>query len=479
MDKTQDPEEGLARGRKLVCNEVVQSIFPGPVPGDHLSIIIDAGILSQRAPAKFQKIQESNKLHFGCARPPEREPPLPVALLHPVFGTFADDCKNAELNAGDHEFAMLLRRDMCNFYIDEGVRRHRLCTHLNKFGLEIAPGDIGSLKESTDGHIIEGTHPLCIQVIKNELTTGSAEPSFQALLYYQSFIEQFQLDKNSSTCHPCFIIYILGPYLGFAGATLTDRANLQVFSLAPLNFHSRDDEKFESLARHWVALKRAVETLSGYYRELDGQTLQHVTDAGPYFPYPASFKNIRDNTVTSLTYKGNLRGRDLIFEGSINEGRKPVCIKFVRRYGDDVHRWCAGKGIAPDLLGFEKLPGGWYLVVMEPLEKPWELFWDLNLYVGFPPSGELEKQLRAALVEMHQNNMVHGDIRDMNIMVDLAGSPQFRILDFDWAGKVEEVKYPKFMNTRQVKRPQGVEDGKVILPEHDIAMVDNMFDQLA
>jgi len=77
---------------------------------------------------------------------------------------------------------------------------------------------------------------------------------------------------------------------------------------------------------------------------------------------------------------------------------------------------------------------------------------------------------------MHQNHMVHGDIRDTNVIFDTA-SNQFRLLDFDWAGKVEEVKYPKFVNTQpQLKRPKDVEDGKVILPDHDVSMVDSIFE---
>jgi len=94
--------------------------------------------------------------------------------------------------------------------------------------------------------------------------------------------------------------------------------------------------------------------------------------------------------VSSLTYEGNLAGRHLFFKGSIDEGKKPVCIKLVRRYGVDVHRWCAGKGIAPELFGFQKLPGGWYLVVMELLEKPWELLWEQKRYLTFSPSEELK-----------------------------------------------------------------------------------------
>ena len=34
-------------------------------------------------------------------------------------------------------------------------------------------------------------------------------------------------------------------------------------------------------------------------------------------------------------------------------------IRFVRLYGADVHTWCTNNGFAPELLGFERLDGGW------------------------------------------------------------------------------------------------------------------------
>ena len=93
----------------------------------------------------------------------------------------------------------------------------------------------------------------------------------------------------------------------------------------------------------------------------------------------------------------------------------------------------------------------------------------------FSPSEELKDQLRDVVIEMHQKHMVHGDNLDTNVKVDTA-SNQFRLLDFDWAGNVGEVKYPQFVNTQpELRRPEDVEDGKVILPDNDVAMVDSIF----
>ncbi|KAG5633994.1 hypothetical protein H0H81_003982 [Sphagnurus paluster] len=254
---------------------------------------------------------------------------------------------------------------------------------------------------------------------------------------------------------------------------------MEIFSTLPLNFDTANNELFDTLARHLAALKRGIASLETYYGELDQGTLRPADIPQPSFPYPTSFNNLREDTASSLTYNGNLGGRRLFFKGSINEGKKPVCIKFVRRYGDKVHHWCAEKGIAPDLLGFQKLPGGWYLVIMELLKEPWQLLWELKRLSIISEAEILKEQLRAALAEMHQKHMVHGDIRDTNVMLnmDVAGNPRFMILDFDWAGQVGEVKYPKLVNREpELRRPDDVEDGKVILPVHDTAMVHSIFE---
>jgi len=103
--------------------------------------------------------------------------------------------------------------------------------------------------------------------MRNEIGLGSAEPPFQALLYYQSFIDQFQLDKDPLTYHPCFIICVLGPHIVFGGAALTDRATMEILSSVLLNFHTDNHEAFDSLARHLVALRRAIKSLENILRE--------------------------------------------------------------------------------------------------------------------------------------------------------------------------------------------------------------------
>ena len=47
----------------------------------------------------------------------------------------------------------------------------------------------------------------------------------------------------------------------------------------------------------------------------------------------------------------------------------------------------------------------------------------------------------------------------------------FLFIDFDWSGKSQEVVYPSFLDTTEVKRPEGAYDGEPILALHDVEML--------
>ena len=42
------------------------------------------------------------------------------------------------------------------------------------------------------------------------------------------------------------------------------------------------------------------------------------------------------------------------------------------------------------------------------------------------------------------------------------------LIDFDWAGKADEVVYPSFLNIQSVERHPEAESDKVITKEHDL-----------
>lgn len=148
---------------------------------------------------------------------------------------------------------------------------------------------------------------------------------------------------------------------------------------------------------------------------------------------------------------------------------KMLCIKFVRRYSKEVHQRCASGGFAPVLYGFERLPGGWYMVVMEIITDDYCCLGELS--VPYPH----HDALTAGLQSLHQESYVHGDIRNTNVMVKKDCSPGFKLVDFDWSGIIGEIRYPiNVYRGKRLWRPAGAEDGQLILAEHDIQMLHAM-----
>ena len=94
--------------------------------------------------------------------------------------------------------------------------------------------------------------------------------------------------------------------------------------------------------------------------------------------------------------------------------------------------------------------------------------------VGTPVTKPTKKQaemLRENITHMHSLNFVHGDLIPANMLVSKDG--KIYIIDFDWAGEVDNVKYPLFINYAN-NYPSGAIGGSPITKEHDLAMLNKI-----
>jgi serine/threonine protein kinase len=99
----------------------------------------------------------------------------------------------------------------------------------------------------------------------------------------------------------------------------------------------------------------------------------------------------------------------------------------------------------------------WTVIVMEYIHDAKE----------FTPTESSVKQLRDAVLCMHDNGYVHGDLRTCNILQSV-DDKKVVIIDFDWAGHVSSnPKYPMAMNHAEIKWPDGVEALATITAAHD------------
>lgn len=78
-------------------------------------------------------------------------------------------------------------------------------------------------------------------------------------------------------------------------------------------------------------------------------------------------------------------------------------------YSMEAHKALQVAGFAPRLLGCERLPGCWLMVVMEHLEGA--CTWDAAM-------DKPSHALRAAVAALHAAGFVHGDLRGCSVLVD-------------------------------------------------------------
>ena len=237
----------------------------------------------------------------------------------------------------------------------------------------------------------------------------------------------------------------------------------------PLAFHihSGDTYNFSILARYMATFRKAVHTLKQYYDMLQPLPSLSNMSLTQLFPYPTAYTSVIDgNRTKKIVYQRQLSEDKLVFFGTQESDGQPICIKFVQQYSTEAHNYCAVLGCTPTLMGFEVV-GGWFMVVMENISKGHDTLFSKQL------SMTTKALIADKLKKFHQAGFVHGDIRDTNIMVSNSDEKDFKIIDFDWAGRVNEARYPSFIN-RQIWRPSGAVDGQPILPAHDLAMLDHI-----
>ncbi|KAG1795983.1 uncharacterized protein HD556DRAFT_1290262 [Suillus plorans] len=437
-------------------------------------------------PAAFS--QEQNNQEYLCNRPRGAANPVPVTLLEPIFAEFVDDCQNRQPTDHDNDLVWQLSETMCAFYRDELARMDAFRDVLRKYGIILDPSMVDATKCVTDGHLLS-SDGMFVQVIlkgKNEIGSGAAEPFLEAMLYHRKFMEEskFEIAKLWSV-FPCIHIIVFGrACIGFAGSVLTNKVQSEILGpIIPLFWHSTDVHLQVMAARTFGALKIAVEKLTNLY-SCHIPTVEFKNQS-PGYPHPRSYIINPTSTdgIQEFSYDETQILRDqLIFFGETfgDAAGSKICIKFVRHYSPEAHKFCAGKGRAPKLIAYDPLPGGWNMVVMDALDIDDDYFPQRpGSYRQLSKMAVVDRQpLKAAITsliqELHNAGYVHGDVRDANFVVK--DNKDFMLLDFDWAGPKQETHYPIRVNRTDIRRPDDARDGEKITTEHDLEMLNFVFD---
>jgi len=140
---------------------------------------------------------------------------IPIALLHPVFGQFINNCQNHTPTMDNNKLVLSLSRAMSKFYINEYARAAKFQEILMEHSIMLVASEIEGSQCKTDGDL--RWKGLCYIILeaKNELGGGGAEPLFEAMLYYLKSMRK-QSEEDAHARLPSLIIYLSGAPLNLS-----------------------------------------------------------------------------------------------------------------------------------------------------------------------------------------------------------------------------------------------------------------------
>ena len=377
-----------------------------------------------------------------------------VALYFQGFDKFLRELNMAQPVKEDTKFVMTLVNEMCKYFPTEKDRRVKFLGELNRYmsPLKVVEMTVPNTSYRTDGCITMNTvyDVALILKAKREVGHGHADSLMEAIGYYYHF-NQYDVDEKKRLL-PCFIMELIGPHMGIYGAC-TVGGIIHVDKLSVTHWLCcQPTNRFAMLqiAKCFKALKTV---LQGEFNEVC-----LYQDFPLTFGFPISFQEqIKRHTFKAIY------------------NQKNAIVKFVECYGEDVHQFCASKSFAPTLFFCKQVTLHFKMVVMEEISNATPLH-DYVHKDGID-KGLLKKKCLNILQQMHAEGFCHGDFRSNNLLVvDEDNDVSLYLIDFDWAGKAGEAKYPYFMNHFQIDWPNGASDGEPLQPSHDLHFLEQIFE---
>ncbi|KAG2052546.1 hypothetical protein BDR06DRAFT_515094 [Suillus hirtellus] len=355
------------------------------------------------------------------------------------------------------------------------------CLHLRQFipaGMTVNRHG-GYIHNAVAVHV-HGDIPIHLVVVeeKNEVGDGGSDPSVQASFSFVHLTRDSQYTELRSKCNcPTFLVAHAGPWLAVLGAVFTDKyivQRLTDFIWIPAR-SALDDDQFLRIGRVLYALRKSVAQLRDWYDNVlecgePPYDASRPTVHSRFYPTPNTY--LRDEIPVQFKYEWPLE-RDASCATYLAKTQEDnpidVVVKFATRYGEDVHKVMAEAGFAPKLLYYGKIDvvqgmpsyGGLRMVVMEYVDGTTACS-SLRLPRSF------HQELEDAIKYCHGKGFVFGDLRKPNIMITKDGKVQ--LIDFDWAGRKGEVKYP-VSTSPAINWPKGAQGLGPILEEHDRDML--------
>ncbi|CAG8625023.1 7287_t:CDS:2 [Paraglomus occultum] len=374
---------------------------------------------ARATPSNFARLQgnfEKDHPILHCGRPLWTSI-VPITLLHPIFRSFLQKLETYEPMSVDNAFVLDLSNSMSKWYEHERFRA-----------------------AAFHGHALANNYPYLITGCKNEIGNSGADAYLQGGLYYYEFMHKLSLDAPASTL-PCLHIFYFGAFFGFTGSAISKNGvHLEV--LLPVYlviWHLYDTIMQTWTARVFGAFMWTVNKLRSYYEHGRHKPLWKGTFVSlPNTNFLYKHEYAVDNATMNFKYTKQHSSGKLIFFGETTAG-DVICIKYTRSYSAAAHRYLASLGVALRLCGFEQLPHKWYMVVMDMMDQAYLPYsHQTKDKISFPSIEVLRHRVEEVVNTFHEQNFVHGDLRDTNLFVQKNGEGKFMLIDFDWSGMAGE-----------------------------------------
>ncbi|VDC02970.1 unnamed protein product [Peniophora sp. CBMAI 1063] len=300
-----------------------------------------------------------------------------------------------------------------------------------------------------------------------------------ALLMQCSWLETPYREVMAMCCCPTLILSLDDSWLKVDGSVFTDRWIVQhLFGIhighPGSALHARTS--LDILSRHLYALRLAIPELGDWYTALADNPVQRpLNEHHPrFYPELASYPVAGSTTGERISFEylsklGHYASYAYLAR-TVPDGQpgELIVVKITESYGQDAHAALAAAGYAPKILfcgpACAELPKGMTMVVMQYIEG--EVLERMESQDELPES--FFQDLCRAIDVLRREGLVHGDLRAPNIMVDQ--DKKLKIIDFDWAGKDGQVRYPYEISPKIAWHPE-VKEFAPIRGYHDEYML--------
>ncbi|KZT02182.1 uncharacterized protein LAESUDRAFT_763121 [Laetiporus sulphureus 93-53] len=391
--------------------------------------------------ARLQTIAEHRVLNDRPVSEPEI---APIALLYDGFGVLTDmlaaeESENVHAEK-DAKFFTLVRDfadAMCLYYADDLARMNAGLRFLQKIFNDGRECDINDpnpdpdcicvRRADADGNSKTDGNSVCVTgaadlmfKFKNEQGT-SGDPVPEGVSYIAHFhrmaVEESSVNEKlySGWRVPSLLVTVAGAVITFHAVVAM--GNYRVVPLTPPMWlvsptgSSNDMVYRRMLIRAFkvaVFVRQKIREDTAKMRELasrDGLTSLSLKEM--YLP---NIISVTSTTAGSpplgtkiLEVLLSREDRLVYFAKRLDADQEYIIIKVTRRYTRELHEFCAERGHAPRLLGFDRVSDGWSIVAMEYVQGQ-------SLLESHGYLTEWRDGLKKVVDEFHSKGLVHGDL---------------------------------------------------------------------